>query len=275
MVEREDTRTGWDKIASGYDKTNTVTQMWVGNEGLRRAELRAGMKFLDVASGSGALSIPAARLGAKVTSVDQSPVMLELLQARAKQEGFDVETRAMDGHDLKLANDSFDMAGSQFGVMVFEDMPRGIREMVRVTKPGGRVLMIVYGDPHKIEFFGYFVGAIQAVRPEFTGPPMDPLPLPFQLQDPERLRRELASAGLKDVKIEQITEPTEYPTGTDLWEWIMWSNPIADHVLEELEISASERDVVRKKMESMHRETTGGHGPLTLTAPINIGVGTK
>lgn len=275
MVEREDTRTGWDRIASGYDKTNTVTQMWVGNEGLRRAELRTGMKFLDVASGSGALSIPAARLGATVTAVDQSPVMLELLQARARQEGFDVDTRVMDGHDLKLANDSFDMAGSQFGVMVFEDMPRGIREMVRVTKPGGRVLMIVYGDPHKIEFFGYFVGAVQAVRPEFTGPPMDPLPPPFQLQDPERLRRELANAGLKDVMIDQITEPTEYPTGADLWEWIMWSNPIADHVLEELEISAAERDVVRKKMESMHRERTGGLGPLTLTAPINIGVGTK
>ena len=66
MVEREGTRTGWDKIAPGYDKTNTVTQMWVGNEGLRRAELSTGMKFLDVASGSGALSIPAAPQAAAV-----------------------------------------------------------------------------------------------------------------------------------------------------------------------------------------------------------------
>jgi len=42
---------------------------------------------------------------------------------------------------------------------------------VRVVKPGGRVLMNVYGDPHKIEFFGFFVGAIQSVRPDFNGPP--------------------------------------------------------------------------------------------------------
>ena len=64
--ESEDNRRAWDRIAPGYDRTNTPTQMWLGNEGLRRAGLRAGMQFLDVAAGSGALSIPAARLGAHV-----------------------------------------------------------------------------------------------------------------------------------------------------------------------------------------------------------------
>ena len=196
--EQAETRTAWDKIAPGYDRTNTPTQMWLGNEGLRRAGLRAGMRFLDVAAGSGALSIPAARLGAQVLATDQSPVMLELLKARARKEGLDIETRVMDGHALELDDNSFDMAGSQFGVMLFPDMPKGISEMVRVVKPGGRVLMNVYGDPHEIEFFGFFVSAVQSVRPDFTGPPMDPPPLPFQLQDPERLRKELAAAGLKD-----------------------------------------------------------------------------
>ena len=142
----------------------------LGNEGLRRAELRPGMRFLDVAAGSGALSIPAARLGAQVLATDQSPVMLELLSARARDEGLDIETRVMDGHALELDDDSFDMAGSQFGVMLFPDMPKGISEMARVVKPGGRVLMNVYGDPHKIEFFGFFVRAIQSVRPDFDGP---------------------------------------------------------------------------------------------------------
>jgi SAM-dependent methyltransferase len=233
------------------------------------------MTFLDVASGSGALSLPAARMGAQVTAVDQSPVMLELLQKRAKAEGLKIETRVMDGHDLKLVDNTFDLTGSQFGVMLFEDMPLGLREMVRVTKPGGRVLMTVYGDPHKLEFFGFFVQAIQAVRPDFTGPPMDPLPPPFQLQDPERLRRELTNAGLKDVKIDQITEPTAYATGRDLWEWIIWSNPIAEHLLAELRLTADDLGTVEKRMEQLHQQQTDGNGPLTLTAPINIGVGTK
>ena len=84
----------------------------------------------------------------------------------------------MDGHALELDDDSFDIAGSQFGVMLFPDMPKGIREMARVVKPGGRVLMNVYGDPHEIEFLGFFIAAVQSVVPAFEGPPMDPPPLP-------------------------------------------------------------------------------------------------
>ncbi len=86
-----ETRAAWDSIAPGYDKTNTPTQMWLGNEGLRRAGLQSGMKFLDVAAGSGALSIPAARIGAAVLATDQSPVMLELLRTRARKEGLTIE----------------------------------------------------------------------------------------------------------------------------------------------------------------------------------------
>jgi SAM-dependent methyltransferase len=273
--EREDTRPAWDKIAPGYDKTNTPTQMWLGNEGLRRAELRAEMRFLDVAAGSGALSIPAARLGAQVLATDQSPVMLELLRARARQEGLNIETRVMDGHALELDDNSFDMAGSQFGVMLFPDMPKGISEMVRVVKPGGRVLMNVYGDPHKIEFFGFLVGAIQSVRSDFNGPPMDPPPLPFQLQDPERLRKEFATAGLKDIKVETITETTEFQTGKELWDWLVWSNPIVEMVLSSLNLTNDERGVIQQALEKMVRERAGGSGAAKLTNPTNIGVGTK
>lgn len=273
--EREDTRPAWDKIAPGYDKTNTPTQMWLGNEGLHRAELRAGMRFLDVAAGSGALSIPAARLGAQVLATDQSPVMLELLKVRAQQEGLTIETRVMDGHALELDDNSFDMVGSQFGVMLFPDMPLGISEMVRVVKPGGRVLMHVYGDPHKIEFFGFLVGAIQSVRPDFNGPPMDPPPLPFQLQDPERLRKELATAGLKDIRVETITETTEFRTGLNLWDWLVWSNPIVGMVLGDLNLSADEIGVVQQALEGLVRERSGGSGAAKLTSPINIGIGSK
>jgi SAM-dependent methyltransferase len=273
--ETHDTRRAWDHIAPGYDKTNTPTQMWLGNESLRRAGLRASMRFLDVAAGSGALSIPAARLGAHVLATDQSLVMLDLLTARARREGLNIETRMMDGHALDLDDNRFDMAGSQFGVMLFPDMPKGISEMVRVVKPGGRVLMTVYGDPHKIEFFGFFVGAIQTVRPDFNGPPMDPPPLPFQLQDPERLRMALATAGLKDITIETITETTEFRTGKELWDWLVWSNPIVETVLGSLNLTNDDRDVIQQALEKMVRKRAGTRGTAKLTNPIHIGVGTK
>lgn len=175
----------------------------------------------------------------------------------------------------ELEDDSFDIAGSQFGVMLFPDMPTGIREMARVIKPGGRVLMSVYGDPHKIEFFGFFVAAIQSVRPAFAGPPMDPPPPPFQLQDPERLRSELANAGLSDIKVETIAETTAFQTGMELWDWLICSNPIVEAVLGELSLSGNERQIIQSSLEKLVRERAKGSGPAELTNPINIGIGTK
>jgi ubiquinone/menaquinone biosynthesis C-methylase UbiE len=271
----EDTRAAWDKIAPGYDRTNTPTQMWLANEGLRRAGLQPGDRFLDVAAGSGALSIPAARLGARVLATDQSSVMLELLKQRAGREGLDIETGVMDGHALDLVDDSFDLAGSQFGVMLFPDMPRGIREMARVVRPGGRVLMIAYGDPHKIEFFGFFVHAIQSVRPDFTGPPMDPPPLPFQLQNPDRLHKELAAAGLRNIMVETVTETTEFRAGEDFWDWLLHSNPIVGTVLDGLHLTDEEKVVIQQKLDRMVRERAGSGGAAKLTNPVNVGIGTK
>jgi ubiquinone/menaquinone biosynthesis C-methylase UbiE len=268
-------RTAWDQIAPGYDRTNTVTQMRLGEIGVQRAHVRAGMRFLDVASGSGALSIPAARAGAHVVAIDQSPVMLELLTARSREAGLSIETRIMDGQALQFDDRSFDVAGSQFGVMLFPEMAKGIREMARVVVPGGHVLVTAYGDPHQIDFLDFFVRAVQSVREDFTGPPTDPAPLPFQLQDPSRLRNELITAGLQDVQVATVTESTEFRTGTELWEWIVWSNPIVELILAELSLSQAERKTVEQVLERLVRERAGGGESAVLTNPVNIGVGTK
>lgn len=274
--ETPDSRASWDRIAPGYDSTNTPTQMAIASRGLQIAGLRPGMRFLDVAAGSGALAIPAARLGARVTAIDQSPVMLELLAARARSEGLLVETLEMDGHALQFDGESFDITGSQFGVMLFPDMPRAIREMVRVTRSGGKVLVHAYGDPGRVEFLGFLVAAVQAVRPDFNGPPSEPPPLEFQLAEPQRLRRELTAAGLQDVDVHTVTETTEHETGKGLWEWLVSSNPLVERVLGGmLNLSGHERAVVQDALEQLVRQRAGGDRAAKLTNPVNIGVGTK
>ena len=156
-----------------------------------------------------------------------------------------------------------------------DEAARRAVQLARVVKPGGRVLMIAYGDPHEIEFLGAFVTAVQTVVPAFEGPPMDPLPLPFQLHDPERLRDELVRAGLTHAAVETISEPTEYTSGAHLWDWLVHSNPIVGAILAELDLDADETVAVREALERIVRERAGGSGPATLTAPINIGIATK
>lgn len=273
--EQEQTQAAWDAIASGYDEFVTPSHFDLGADALHRAGLRAGMRFLDVAAGSGALSIPAARLGAQVLSVDISPAMVERLQARARREGLNLESRIMDGHALAIEDDTFDMAGSQFGVMLFPDMPRGIRELARVTRPGGTVVLVAFGSPQKIEFFNLFIRAIQSVVPGFTGPPMDPLPLPFQLQDPERLKQEFVKAGLKNVRVEPTSERMEFSSGADMWDWLTNSNPIVGAVLGQLNLSEERVATVRRALDGLVRERAGGGAVAELTSPINVGIGTK
>jgi ubiquinone/menaquinone biosynthesis C-methylase UbiE len=268
------TRQAWDEIAAGYDEFVTPTHMWLGDEAIRRAGLDAGMRFLDVAAGSGALSIPAARHGARVTATDISTEMLERLGARAKAEGLrDLETRIMDGHALELEDDTFDVAGSQYGIMLFPDLPRGLSELVRVTRPGGRVFLVVYGPPTQVEFLGFFLGAIQAVVPGFTGPPLDPPPLPFQVADAEKLRLALAGAGLKDIRVETVTQQMKFASGKALWDWVVNSNPIGAMLVADL--TEAHEAAVQQALDGMLRERAGGSGPAILTDPNHIGIGTK
>ena len=272
-MDQKEMDAAWEHIAPGYDEFVTPSHLWLGNEGISRAGVGKGTRFLDVACGSGALSIPAARAGAKVSSIDIAPTMVERLKARAQKEHLEIEARTMDGHQLEFADNSFDVSGSQFGVMLFPDLPRGLKEMVRVTKPGGKVLMTVFGSPMQIEFFGFFMGAVQSVVPGFQGPPMDPPPLPFQVSDPAIFRQRLEESGLKDIKIDTLTEKLEFKSGKHLWDWLLGSNPLATMITSGLD--KDQVPAVQKALDKMVRERAGSGEVAVLTNPILIGVGTK
>jgi ubiquinone/menaquinone biosynthesis C-methylase UbiE len=228
----------------------------------------------SAAAGTGGLSLPAARLGAKVLATDWSPRMIERFNARAAAEHLDAEGRVMDCHALELPDDSYDVTGSQFGVMLVPDQAQALREMVRVTRPGGRVLLIAYGDPSKFEALHVFVSAVQAVVPEFEGPPEDEPMLEFQVADPEVLRQRLIDAGLTDVSVDTTAEERiTIRTGQQLWDWCLGGNPIPGMLVAEL--TDQQRDDIVRVLDGMVRERSAGTGGAVLTAPLNIGVGTK
>jgi ubiquinone/menaquinone biosynthesis C-methylase UbiE len=272
-LQMDQAREAWDNIAAGYDEFVAPTEVWLANEALKRAGLRPGERFLDVAAGPGGLSLPAARLGANVLATDWSPHMIQRLETRARDEGLaNVAARVMDCHSLELDDDTFDLCGSQFGVMLVPDQARALREMARVARPGGRVLLIAYAAPDEIEFLHFFIGALQAIDPSFAGLPATP-PLEFQVSDPEVLRERLADAGLKDVTVATVTEKLEFRSGQAFWNWVLYSNPIAGLLTAHL--TPEQKTDMRQILDGMLRERSGHNGPAILTNPVHIGIGTK
>jgi ubiquinone/menaquinone biosynthesis C-methylase UbiE len=264
----------WDAIAEGYDRYVVPQEVDLANEALRLVGLEPGDRFLDVAAGPGGLSLPAARLGAEVLATDWSPAMIERFEARAREEGLSkAEGRVMDCHALDLSDSSFDVTGSQFGVMLVPDQPRALREMVRVTKPGGRVFVIAYGFPAEFEALQVFIGALTAVAPEFPGLPDDPPPLEFQVADPDVFRQRLTDAGLKDVRVERTAERPVFASGQEMWDWVLYGNPIPGMLVADL--SEDQRTRLRQDLDTIVRERAGASGRAVLANVVNIGIGTK
>ena len=105
------------------------------------ADLQAGWRVLDVATGSGNAAIAAARLGARAVGVDYVPSLLERARARAAAEGVLVELVEGDAEALPFADALFDAVTSVFGAMFAPDHERAAAELVRVSKPGGTIAL--------------------------------------------------------------------------------------------------------------------------------------
>ena len=267
-------REAWDAIAVGYDQYVAPQEAALAREALRLASLEAGERFLDVAAGTGGLSLPAARLGAEVLATDWSAAMIEQFDARVRAESLsNAEGRVMDCHALEFPDNSFDLTGSQFGVMLVPDQPRALREMVRVTKPGGRVLVIAYASPAELEFLQFFMSALEAVIPGFQGLPDDPPPLEFQVSDPNILRGRLTDAGLTDIRIERTAEEPTFASGQELWDWVLFGNPIPGMLVADLMEGQQAR--IRQVLDGMLRERSAGNGRAVLTNRVHIAIGTK
>lgn len=265
----------WDAIAADYDRFVAPGEALLARNALELAELQTGEYFLDVAAGTGGLSLPAARLGARVVATDWAPRMIERFDARVREEGLaDIEGRVMDCHKLDFADDTFDVSGSMFGVMLVPDQASALREMARVTRPGGRVLVIAYGSPAKFEALQVFIEALKSVDPEFPGLPDDPPPLEFQVADPTVLRQRLTEAGLGNVIVHtNYTEEIEIGSGRQLWDWCLGGNPIPGMLVSGL--NAERQAAFIEKADELVAKRANGGSTALLTADLNIGIGIR
>jgi SAM-dependent methyltransferase len=105
------------------------------------ADLQAGWRVLDVATGSGNAAIAAARCGCRSIGVDYVPALLERGRVRAAAEQLDVQFVEGDAENLRFPDAFFDAVLSIYGVMFAPDHHRAARELVRVCRPGGRIAL--------------------------------------------------------------------------------------------------------------------------------------
>ncbi len=193
----------WDDAADRYERTaHPYTARYV-DAALAHVPLTPASHVLDVAAGTGALALAAARTGAHVLATDFSPGMVARIAAKAVA---NVEARVMDGQALDLPDGGFDAAFSIFGVFMFPEWRKGLAEMARVTRPGGHGVVAVWQDRGA----GAFMLLGRLIRGLFPERDLSPMPDAMTiLSTDEGLSAELVRAGYRDPRIERVTRDFE------------------------------------------------------------------
>lgn len=156
----------FDAIARRYDRINDLQSAGLHRLWKRRVVKLAGVgpgdRVLDVCCGTGDVAMRLARAGAEVTAVDFSEAMLAVARQRARRwRGVAGRVRFLQADAMRLpfADDAFDAVTIAYGLRNLADWRAGLRELIRVTRPGGRVVILDFGKPGcgwwRRLYFGY------------------------------------------------------------------------------------------------------------------------
>lgn len=184
-------KTIWD--SGNYAILGTTLQI-VGESLCEAIDLRAGDRVLDVAAGNGNASLAAARRYAEVTSTDYVASLLEKGRARAAADGLAIEYKVADAENLPFDDESFDVVLSTFGVMFAPNQDRAASEMLRVTRPGGRIGLANWTPAG-------LLGSVLKTVGKFAPPP--PGLKPPMLWGTEPRMVELFGPKAADIKVER------------------------------------------------------------------------
>ena len=196
----------FDRISGVYDLMNQVMTAGLHHAWRRRAadlaQAGPGREVLDVATGTGDLAIEMAGRGATVIGSDFSEEML----ARARTKRADITWEWANAMDLPYEDDRFDAATVGFGARNFSDLERGVREMARVVRPGGRVVVLEITTPTRpplSTFFRVWFDTIVPALGKLSGNPDAYEYLPSSVKRfpaPEGLAAVMDRAGLRDIR---------------------------------------------------------------------------
>ena len=223
------TREQWNQSAKGWNDKSAQIRDWLRDSTsamIEMANIKTGSRVLDVAAGAGDQTLDIAkRVGpsGSVLATDLSPAILEYAKDNAQRAGYsNVETKAVDGENLGVEEASFDAAVCRLGLMFYPDPAKGLREIFRALKPGGRACTMVFSSPDK----NPCVAILVSTAFKHAGlPPRDPYQPGglLSLGKPGLIDELFQKAGFSEVATTKVLAPFRLASAKDYLDFIRTS----------------------------------------------------
>jgi SAM-dependent methyltransferase len=270
MQENINTSENWDFASQGYgEKIAPFLMASFADAMVDRLDVNPELSAVEVAAGTGALTIRLAQRVKSLLATDFAPKMLAVARRNIDNAGLDnVSFAIMDGQALELEDDTFDRAACSFGLMLFPDRHQGFLELHRVVKPGGKAVVSGWASPDRFQGFDLFLEGIQTAFPDFPMPEQPP-PV-FSLADPQDFKAQMEAAGFSDVKVDYVAREQVISNFDEMWGRLTIGVPPIRKLFDQIgqdgigHLHDALQSIVRKRF---------GDGPISVTNTATIGYG--
>lgn len=205
----------WSLVAEGYQETTRLFLESYSLSGLEMVSYDVDTEVVDVACGPGTTTLLLAPQVKRIACVDFAEGMLAQLNRNLTEAGItNVECHHADGQHLPFDDGRFALGVSMFGLMFFKDRRRGFRELHRVLRPGGQVLVSSWAPLALSPAMQVLFRALAAADPSRPEPQADIT----SLENPEVFERELRDAGFSEVKVDAVEHAMEVHSAEEFWQ---------------------------------------------------------
>lgn len=242
---------------------------------LDRLEPEAGNSLLELAAGPGELgfmALPLVLPGGELVSTDAAPEMVEVARRRAGELGLDrVRFAVEDAANLSLADACADRILCRFGLMLVPDMQSAAREMARVLRPGGRVVLAVWASSRRNPWITATGRA--ALELGLSEPPDYSAPGPFRLADPDELRSIVTEGGLEIASVEDVVVSWQAASLEEWWDVSRDTSRMLTTLLERL--TAGQAETLRTRAEALLQEFVATDGSVAAPGVARVVTATR